>query len=117
MYVSKSRVVRWDGGIDIMRHAHDIVHVRGITRRPIVQKMIQAFFNWINPDEALAFGVQDFFLFDVTPFMELETAGGAMTKTIERNTVIQTNKGQHFTTYADKQPDVRTQERAMTIFN
>ena len=67
----------------------------------------KSFFNGnrsINPDEALAFLLQDV----TSRFMELKTAGGVMTKLIERNTAVHTNKGQQITPYADNQPDVLT---------
>ncbi len=72
----------------------------------------------MNPDEVVAMGaaiqagilgreVHDVLLLDVTPLsLGVETLGGVMTKMIERNTTIPTQKTETYTTAADNQTEV-----------
>jgi molecular chaperone DnaK len=98
----------------------DVLLVGGMTRMPMVQRKVSAFFGRepnreINPDEVVAIGaavqgavltgdIKNVLLLDVTPLtLGVETAGGMFTPLIQRNTTVPCRKAEVFTTAADNQ--------------
>jgi molecular chaperone DnaK len=102
----------------------EVVLVGGMTRMPKVQWLVKDIFGkeghkGVNPDEVVAVGAAiqgaqillasqaQVQLLDVTPLsMGIETLGGRLTRLIERNSTIPTDKTQVFSTASDNQTGV-----------
>ena len=118
----KTKEVIKDSGFDI-KDIDEVVLVGGQTRMPAIQESVKNLFGkdphrGINPDEVVAMGaaiqagilqgdVKDVLLLDVTPLsLGIETLGSVMTRLIDRNSTIPTQKQQIFSTAADNQTSV-----------
>ena len=101
----------------------EVVLVGGSTRIPFVQRLVRELFGkephkGVNPDEVVAMGaaiqgavlageMKDLLLLDVTPLsLGIETEGKILTRLVERNTTIPTERKQVFSTAADSQSSV-----------
>jgi molecular chaperone DnaK len=110
--IEPCRQVLKDAGLNVSQLS-EVVLVGGMSRMPKVRELVKQFFGkeprtGVNPDEAAAIGaaikasviqgsIKDVLLLDVVPLsLGLETAAGAFTRVIHRNTTIPTKKSRVF---------------------
>lgn len=101
----------------------EVILVGGMTRMPLIQKMVSEFFGRtpnksVNPDEVVAIGAalsaasitkktDEVILLDVTPLsIGVEVGGGIFHRLIPKNRAIPTRETEIFTTSLDNQPFV-----------
>ncbi len=102
----------------------DVILVGGMTRMPLVQQRVKAFFGkepqrGVHPDEVVALGAaiqgaallsgqQQVLLLDVTPqSLGIMIHGGFFSVLIPQNTTVPTSKSHIFTTVRDNQTSVK----------
>ena len=116
----------------------EIIMVGGQTRMPMIVEAVKALFGKepnrsVNPDEVVALGaavqagvlqgdIKGIQLLDVIPLsLGIETMGGVLTRLVDKNTTIPTQRSQTFSTAADNQTSVEIHiaqgERPMAIDN
>jgi len=105
-------------------HIDDVILVGGMTRMPMAQRMVEAYFGTppskaVHPDEAVALGAavqgkalvagsDDVLLLDVTPLdLGIAVAGGGFNTIIEKNTTIPASESHIFTTSRDNQTTLK----------